>query len=229
MSSSMNSFPHARHRRYQFRVYPQQRADRRRGRCGKLALALRDELRGRGFARAARLEIVDSCPKPVADFPCTIRARRGRCVPLRRSGQRASDQCDLRSGRTTRLNSKNLRRASPRDHRRAQPVRGDRRTRSAAASIRSSRSARWWSCSGGGERSVRARHQADPVPHRQRFGAGQLAGRCRARGQGRHRRRRAARALRRGSQYQSRRPLCRKPACRSSTAWSASRRMRRCC
>ena len=33
-----------------------------------LALALRDELRGRGFARAARLEIVDTCPKPVADY-----------------------------------------------------------------------------------------------------------------------------------------------------------------
>jgi len=33
-----------------------------------LALALRDELRGRGFARAARLEIAESCPKPVADY-----------------------------------------------------------------------------------------------------------------------------------------------------------------
>lgn len=33
-----------------------------------LALALRDELRGRGFARAARLEIADTCPKPVADY-----------------------------------------------------------------------------------------------------------------------------------------------------------------
>jgi polyphosphate kinase len=33
-----------------------------------LALALRDELRGRGFARAARLEIADTCPKPVAEY-----------------------------------------------------------------------------------------------------------------------------------------------------------------
>src|SRR5215475_2546849 len=33
-----------------------------------LRTALRDELRGRGFARAARLEIADSCPKNVADF-----------------------------------------------------------------------------------------------------------------------------------------------------------------
>jgi polyphosphate kinase len=33
-----------------------------------LALALRDELRGRGFARAARLEIAESCPKAVADY-----------------------------------------------------------------------------------------------------------------------------------------------------------------
>lgn len=33
-----------------------------------LALALRDELRGRGFAKAARLEIADTCPKPVADY-----------------------------------------------------------------------------------------------------------------------------------------------------------------
>jgi polyphosphate kinase len=33
-----------------------------------LALALRDELRGRGFAKAARLEIVDTCPKPVAEY-----------------------------------------------------------------------------------------------------------------------------------------------------------------
>jgi len=33
-----------------------------------LALALRDELRGRGFARAVRLEIADTCPKPVSDY-----------------------------------------------------------------------------------------------------------------------------------------------------------------
>jgi len=33
-----------------------------------LALALRDELRGRGFARASRIEIADTCPKPVADY-----------------------------------------------------------------------------------------------------------------------------------------------------------------
>jgi polyphosphate kinase len=33
-----------------------------------LALALRDELRGRGFAKAVRLEIADTCPKPVADY-----------------------------------------------------------------------------------------------------------------------------------------------------------------
>ena len=33
-----------------------------------LAHALRDELRGRGFAKAVRLEIDDACPKTVADF-----------------------------------------------------------------------------------------------------------------------------------------------------------------
>ncbi|MFT3790048.1 MAG: polyphosphate kinase 1 [Rudaea sp.] len=33
-----------------------------------LALALRDELRGRGFAKAVRLEVADTCPKPVADY-----------------------------------------------------------------------------------------------------------------------------------------------------------------
>ena len=33
-----------------------------------LAHALRDELRGRGFARAVRLEISETCPKSVADF-----------------------------------------------------------------------------------------------------------------------------------------------------------------
>lgn len=33
-----------------------------------LALALRDELRGRGYARASRLEIADTCPKLVADY-----------------------------------------------------------------------------------------------------------------------------------------------------------------
>jgi polyphosphate kinase len=33
-----------------------------------LAHALRDELRGRGFAKAVRLEIDDSCPKTIADF-----------------------------------------------------------------------------------------------------------------------------------------------------------------
>jgi len=33
-----------------------------------LAHALRDELRGRGFAKAVRLEIDDSCPKGIADF-----------------------------------------------------------------------------------------------------------------------------------------------------------------
>ncbi|MDR3388395.1 MAG: polyphosphate kinase 1 [Rudaea sp.] len=33
-----------------------------------LALALRDELRGRGFAKAVRLEIAESCPKAVAEF-----------------------------------------------------------------------------------------------------------------------------------------------------------------
>ncbi|MBS0556866.1 MAG: polyphosphate kinase 1 [Proteobacteria bacterium] len=33
-----------------------------------LAHALRDELRGRGFARAVRLEISDTCPRSVADF-----------------------------------------------------------------------------------------------------------------------------------------------------------------
>ena len=33
-----------------------------------LALALRDELRTRGFARPVRLELGDTCPKPIADF-----------------------------------------------------------------------------------------------------------------------------------------------------------------
>jgi len=33
-----------------------------------LALALRDELRGRGYAKASRLEIADTCPKPVSEY-----------------------------------------------------------------------------------------------------------------------------------------------------------------
>jgi len=33
-----------------------------------LALALRDELRGRGYAKASRLEIADTCPKPVSAY-----------------------------------------------------------------------------------------------------------------------------------------------------------------
>ncbi|HZQ60352.1 MAG TPA: polyphosphate kinase 1 [Casimicrobiaceae bacterium] len=33
-----------------------------------LAHALRDELRGRGFAKPVRLEIAESCPKPIAEF-----------------------------------------------------------------------------------------------------------------------------------------------------------------
>ena len=53
---------------YQFRVTRNSELEVDEDDVENLALALRDELRGRGFARAARLEIVDNCPKPVADF-----------------------------------------------------------------------------------------------------------------------------------------------------------------
>jgi polyphosphate kinase len=53
---------------YQFRVTRNSELEVDEDGVENLALALRDELRGRGFARAARLEIVDSCPKPLADF-----------------------------------------------------------------------------------------------------------------------------------------------------------------
>ena len=33
-----------------------------------IALALRDELRGRGYAQPVRLEVADNCPKPIADM-----------------------------------------------------------------------------------------------------------------------------------------------------------------
>jgi polyphosphate kinase len=47
--------------------------------------------------------------------------------------------------------------------------------------------------------------------------------------QGRDRGDRAARAFRRRGEHAPRRPLCRKPACRWCTASSATRRTRRCC
>jgi len=53
---------------YQFRVTRNSELTVDEDDVQNLALALRDELRGRGFARAARLEIVDTCPKPVADY-----------------------------------------------------------------------------------------------------------------------------------------------------------------
>ena len=53
---------------YQFRVTRNSELEVDEDDVENLALALRDELRGRGFARAARLEIADTCPKSVADF-----------------------------------------------------------------------------------------------------------------------------------------------------------------
>ena len=53
---------------YQFRVTRNSELEVDEDDVENLALALRDELRGRGYARAARLEIADTCPKAVAEF-----------------------------------------------------------------------------------------------------------------------------------------------------------------
>jgi polyphosphate kinase len=53
---------------YQFRVTRNSELFVDEEEIENLALALRDELRGRGFAKAVRLEIAERCPKAVAEF-----------------------------------------------------------------------------------------------------------------------------------------------------------------
>ena len=53
---------------YQFRVTRNSELFVDEEEVENLAHALRDELRGRGFAKAVRLEIAENCPKAVADF-----------------------------------------------------------------------------------------------------------------------------------------------------------------
>jgi len=53
---------------YQFRVTRNSELTVDEEEIENLALALRDELRGRGYAKPVRLEIAEGCPKTVADF-----------------------------------------------------------------------------------------------------------------------------------------------------------------
>jgi polyphosphate kinase len=53
---------------YQFRVTRNSELSVDEEEIENLALALRDELRGRGYAKSVRLEIAEGCPKTVADF-----------------------------------------------------------------------------------------------------------------------------------------------------------------
>ena len=52
---------------YQFRVTRNSELFVDEDEVENLALALRDELMGRGYARSVRLEVADNCPKPIAD------------------------------------------------------------------------------------------------------------------------------------------------------------------
>jgi polyphosphate kinase len=53
---------------YQFRVTRNSELVVDEDEVENIALALRDELKGRGFAKAVRLEVADNCPKPIADM-----------------------------------------------------------------------------------------------------------------------------------------------------------------
>jgi polyphosphate kinase len=53
---------------YQFRVTRNSELSVDEEEVENLALALREELRGRGYAKSVRLEIAEGCPKTVADF-----------------------------------------------------------------------------------------------------------------------------------------------------------------
>jgi polyphosphate kinase len=53
---------------YQFRVTRNSELSVDEDEVENLAHALKDELKGRGFARAVRLELTDTCPKPVLKF-----------------------------------------------------------------------------------------------------------------------------------------------------------------
>ncbi len=52
---------------YQFRVTRNSELFVDEDEVENIALALRDELKGRGYARSVRLEVADNCPKPIAD------------------------------------------------------------------------------------------------------------------------------------------------------------------
>src|SRR5690606_17030831 len=53
---------------YQFRVTRNSELVVDEEEVQNIALALRDELKGRGFARPVRLEVADNCPKAIADM-----------------------------------------------------------------------------------------------------------------------------------------------------------------
>ncbi|RYD15348.1 MAG: polyphosphate kinase 1 [Lysobacteraceae bacterium] len=53
---------------YQFRVTRNSELFVDEDEVENIALALRDELKGRGYARAVRLEVADNCPKAIADM-----------------------------------------------------------------------------------------------------------------------------------------------------------------
>ena len=53
---------------YQFRVTRNSELVVDEDEVENIALALRDELKGRGFAKAVRLEVADNCPKAIADM-----------------------------------------------------------------------------------------------------------------------------------------------------------------
>ena len=53
---------------YQFRVTRNSELVVDEDEVENIALALRDELKGRGYAKPVRLEVADDCPKPIADM-----------------------------------------------------------------------------------------------------------------------------------------------------------------
>jgi polyphosphate kinase len=84
---------------YQFRVTRNSELIVDEDEVENLALALRDELLGRGYLRAVRLEIDERCPQDRSSTACCqLRAARERGLPHQRPGQPQPGGPGLRPG-----------------------------------------------------------------------------------------------------------------------------------
>jgi polyphosphate kinase len=191
---------------YQFRVTRNSELFVDEDEVENLASALKSELLSRGFRPAVRLEIAQNCPKPIVNILLRnfdLRAERG--LPHQRPGQPQPRDPGGRAGQAAGPEIPRLR-AAPRGAGRRPPLRQHPRARPAAAPSlrglrRGDRPARR-----GSLRPERTRDQADALPHGPGLACHRASRQRRAQWQGRHRGGRAARALRRGSQPQPRRP-----------------------